>query len=105
MLERRDAVRVGGLDGELGGLHEAAPVVAEALQALLGGELGQRRRGDGMPAALVVGATLWLEQVDFHHGLLGALFLLDAEQVLDGVRCRSEGPRDAHAVLDCRLPG
>ena len=105
VLERRDAVRVGGLDGELGGLHEAAPVVAEALQALLGGELGQRRRGDGMPAALVVGATLWLEQVDFHHGLLGALFLLDAEQVLDGVRCRPEGPRDAHAVLDCRLPG
>lgn len=104
-FERRDAVRVGGLDGELGGLHEAAPVVAEALQALLGGELGQRRRGGGVPAVLVVGAARGLEQVDFHHALIRALLPLDAEQVLDGVRCRPEGARDAHAVLDCRLPG
>lgn len=104
-FERRDAVRVGGLDGELGGLHEAAPVVAEALQALLGGELGQRRRGGGAPAVLVVGAARGLEQVDFHHALIRALLPLDAEQVLDGVRGRPEGARDAHAVLDCRLPG
>ena len=103
-LERRDAVRVGGRDGALGGIHKARPVLAEALQPLLGGKVGQLCRLTGIVIDQVSGAAVASEQVGFRHALIGELLLLDAVQVLDGIGRRPEGAGQAHAVLDARLP-
>ena len=103
-LEGRDAVRIYGRDGELGGLHEARLVLAEALQPLLGGEVGQLCRLAGIVVDQVGGAAVAAEQIGFRDTVLGALLPLDAVQVFDGIGCRPEGAGQAHAVLDTRLP-
>lgn len=79
-------------------------MLAEALQPLLGGEVGQLCRLAGIIIDQVGGAAVAAEQVGFRHALIGALLLLDAVQVLDGIGRRPEGAGQAHAVLDARLP-
>ncbi|WP_418470747.1 hypothetical protein [Eggerthella sp.] len=79
-------------------------VLAEALQPLLGGEVGQLCRLAGIVVDQVGGAAVAAEQIGFRDTVLGALLPLDAVQVLDGVGRRPEGAGQTHAVLDTRLP-